>query len=155
MFAFLNTGWIKIVAILATALGLVGTGIFVANTWYDRGAQHQLLVDRAEAAKHIQADQTKITEAVHSNDQELLDLRTYRDAHPPLSVRVSACVPGHQAAAPHGAGSAPAAPAVVQSVSHADPDSNLSDADRGAMLQALAAVADESSARLRAVQAVK
>lgn len=153
MFAFLSAQWVKYVAILGAALAVFGGGIFVANTWYDRGAAAQKALDQKQQVRIQESDAAKITEAVHSNDQELMALRAYRDAHTaiPVSVLPSPGLSGCQAAAASGTHIGSPASTMVQPVPAADPDRYLTDADRGRLLEALAATADANSAELRGV----
>lgn len=153
---FLSSYWKPLLAIVAIA-GLVFSGVYLSGVWYARGKADQALIDKEAALKAAEADETKIIAAVHSNDDELADLRAYRASHPDVPVHVGVCNAPARVSPPGVAGAArtsSAPPVVLQPVP--TPDTNgVSDADRGAMLGRLAERADEVSAQLRAVAATR
>lgn len=126
---------------------LLGAAALVAAIWLS-GVFHEKAVIQTKVVKQEVQVEKRIVETDHSHDQELSDLRAYRDAHPEQPVRLCLANPVH---APAVEGQPSAAPSSVQSVSAGDSGSGAGNQgpDISGLLEALAARADEVSADLR------
>jgi hypothetical protein len=153
-------GWIGVPqwALELAVIALVAAGAaYEYHHILDKGRQQELAVVAAQAAADTAKLQRKADAAEHTHDQELTDLRSFRDAHPVEPVRLCGPAPvrapGAVVAGNSGSGAAPAA---VQSVPAGDTGVRQWTAGRdiGPMLEALAARADSVSSQLRVYQEV-
>lgn len=155
---------------LIVAVVLIAAGLgWLHHHIYQQGADGQKAIDDAAYAisKH-NADLESArklavaNQAEHAHDQELSDLRDYRDAHPVGPVRLclnkgSGRSPGAGAAAIGLNAGTGTASGPFQPVPTGDPDGGAGDAgpDISGMLEGLLADADQVSAELREYQARK
>lgn len=150
----------------------VATLIVSALLWYHHhvyetgvaAVRQQDAVALAAARATAEAETTKLTqqaeEAAHAHDQELSDLRAYRDSHPVQPVRLCFNANHSEPRVPAAAGSdashgaAGARAADVQPVPAGDSGIRPgSGPDISGLLEALAGRADQVSAQLREYQA--
>lgn len=153
-------GWTKLPQ---WAMDLLALAAVALGVWYwhhsavEAGVKQEIAAVQAESAKQTAALNAKINVAEHAHDEELANLRAYRDANPitPVSLCLSA-TPAAVRPANTDQGHPSAAPAIVQSVPAGDRSGGAAQAgpDIGPLLDALAARADAVSAELRSRQAV-
>ena len=136
----------------------IGVLLFsVANiAWYrgheiDRLKSEIVVMQQAEKDYAAKREQ-EIKDATHVHDQELTDLRAYRESHPVVPVRLCKRPAPVPSPATAGTASSPAT-GTVQPLPAGD--NGTSGPDIGPLLDALAASADSVSADLRAQQAVR
>lgn len=78
-------------------LELLVIGLLVGAIWYWGFHTEHTIVQTRIVKQQVQVEK-RVIETDHSHDQELSDLRAYRDSHPELPVRL--CVPSRVPAAP-------------------------------------------------------
>lgn len=120
-------------------------GLLLAGIWYWGFHTEQTIVQTKIVKQQVEVEK-RVIETDHSHDQELADLRAYRDAHPVRPVRLCqpAAVPS---AAPRQAGTLNGN---VQPVSQGDSGvRSAGGPDISRLLDLLGGRADEVSAALR------
>lgn len=133
-----------LVELLLLAAVVIGVYLFCQHL-IGVGVQRQKDADAVELAKQLAADKVKADKAEHVHDQELSDLRTFRDEHP-FTYRVCIKpVPKHGPTDASHDGTTPAS-TVGESVPAPDPDITE---DRGPLLDAFAALFETNNAALR------
>jgi hypothetical protein len=153
IWSILTNQYVRRWVILAVTIACVAFwGHHKYNQGYSKARAEWELAQKIEKVRHDQ----ELKDANHANDQELDNLRAYRDANPVQPVRL--CVsprpvrPAGEAADGAGAPATGIQP-VPESDSGVRPDG--SGPDIGTMLATLALAADAVSAELREEQAVK
>jgi hypothetical protein len=153
IWSILANQYVRRWVILAVTIACVAFwGHHKYNQGYSKARAEWELAQKIEKVRHDQ----ELKDANHANDQELDNLRAYRDANPVKPVRL--CIaprpvrPSGTPADGAGAGSGD-----VQPVPAGDTGSGADGAgpDIAGLLESLAAVADAVSADLREEQAVK
>ncbi len=153
IWSILTNQYVRRWVILAVTIACVAFwGHHKYNQGYSKARAEWELAQKIEKVRHEQ----ELKDANHANDQELDNLRAYRDANPVQPARL--CIaprpvrPAGEAADGAGAPATGIQP-VPESDSGVRPDGG--GPDIGAMLANLALAADAVSAELREEQAVK
>lgn len=153
IWSILANQYVRRWVILAVTIACVAFwGHHKYNQGYSKARAEWELAQKIEKVRHDQ----ELKDANHANDQELDNLRAYRDSHPVQPVRL--CIsprpvrPAGTAA--DGAGS-PAKPVLDLPSGDSGSGADGAGPDIAGMLESLAAAADSVSADLREEQAVK
>jgi hypothetical protein len=124
----------------------LGAAALVAAIWFS-GVFHERAVIQTRVVKQEVQVEKRIVETDHSHDQELTELRAFRDSHTVEPVRLCVADTVH---APAAEGQPSTAADAVQPVSSGDSSVRQEPGpDISGLLEALAARADQVSADLR------
>jgi hypothetical protein len=144
---------------IAIALAVIALGALLLKVHHDIVVDTQAKDAAAAAAavkKEDDAMAAKVAAAEHSHDDELTQLRAFRDANPVAPVRLCLGAPAVRKA-PAVAGSTSPAPGPVQSVPPGDSGSGAGNSgpNISSLLDAFAARADQVTAELRQRQEIE